>query len=67
MVRAMPSSKGVVVPMAIRDAERWRVAGERLHALSPGIYARMVSDLTAQILVLADDDRRIITESNLET
>lgn len=56
-----------MVPAAVSDAERWRVAGERLHALAPEIYARVVSDLTAQILVMVDDDRKIITESNSET
>lgn len=54
-------------PTAVMDAERWRVAGDRLRALAPEIYARVVSDLTAQILVLADDDRNKITESNLAT
>ena len=67
MVRAMPSSKGVEVPAAVASAERWRVVGERLRVLAPYVYAQVVSDLTAQILVLADENRKIITESNFET
>lgn len=55
-----------VVPAAVIAAERWRVAGDRLRMLAPHIYAQIVSDLTAQILVLADENLKIITESNSE-
>lgn len=67
MVRAMPGSKGVVVPESIQAAERWRLLGARLRDLAPAIYSQVVADLTAQLLVLADERREIITESNSET
>lgn len=41
--------------------------GTRLRDLAPHVYAQLVSDLTAQLLVLADENAKIITESNFET
>jgi hypothetical protein len=63
----MPSRTGSEVPESIQAAERWRVMGARLRDLAPHVYAQLVSDLTAQILVLADENAEIITESNSET
>lgn len=51
------------VPQAIRDAERWRLAGERLRKRSPETFQRLFMLLATQALLESDDDRDLITES----
>lgn len=53
------------VPERIKLAERWRVAGERLHALSPELFERVYTLLALSAVTREDEEK--ITESYLLT
>lgn len=59
MHNAIPP-EGSGVPEKIKQAERWRLAGERLHALSPELFERVYNLLAISI---PDENEEKITES----
>jgi hypothetical protein len=55
------------VPVRIRDAERWRLAGEKLHAQDPGLFQRVFMMLVAANIPESEDEPETITESSILT
>lgn len=67
LIMAVSSHPSVAVPEKIQEAERWRLLGERLRAVNPLAFERMIALLVAASIGLVDDNRDSNTESYFVT
>jgi len=51
------------VPLAIQEAERWRVAGEKLHRIAPEQFEALFEFFALSVLGIGDEIATRITES----
>ena len=51
------------MPLAIQEAERWRVAGEKLHRIAPEQFEALFEFFALSVIGIGDEIATRITES----